>query len=133
MKDEFNLKDEQKAQLRMNSIEKKKFMLDQRFKLNNNINQSKFKRPEDYANFLKENINCQSIRELNACINSLRVELTCQSVLWVKDFGHNNGHIHLLEIIRRCSRKIHKEKSIQEMIYNCISCIYPFMNNKVCE
>ena len=139
--DEMNLKDSAKDALRSKPKTDKLCMLKQKMKKsqkndkNESASWSKYKTVSDYVTYLRNNSQePQSIhsKELHECIKLLKIELRGNSVSWVRDFGANNGHIEILNIICLCSKVKQHNKKPADLLADCIQCLHSFMNNKVC-
>lgn len=118
--------------MRSMSIDKKRLLINQKLVLD----EKQTKPPQEYAKFLKDNQESIHAKELQTLIKSLRVELTCKDVSWVREFGTNQGHIYLLNILRNISHAQHHakmptDKKLPEFMFNIIMCIHSFMNIQV--
>lgn len=127
MLDEMNLSEEKKKPLRAMTLDVKKAMLENNWKVRSeqsNKDRSKFNHPLDYINYF---LNSNDFNKLCHRMESLRVELTNNPVSWVQEFGDNNGLSVIVMILNKCYST--NERLRHKLQHECVKCLKAFMNN----
>ncbi|XP_058123018.1 protein diaphanous [Anopheles ziemanni] len=86
---------------------------------------SRFEKPSDYVQYLRDGDYSSRSQKVLACVESLRVSLTSNPISWIKDFGED-GINEIVSLLRFCKSVPRRMPKIE---YECLRCLKAIMNN----
>ncbi|KFB49099.1 diaphanous [Anopheles sinensis] len=86
---------------------------------------SRFEKPSDYVQYLRDGDYSSRSTKVLACVESLRVSLTSNPISWIKDFGED-GINEIVSLLRFCKSVPRRMPKIE---YECLRCLKAIMNN----
>uniref|UniRef100_A0AAG5DR30 Diaphanous n=1 Tax=Anopheles atroparvus TaxID=41427 RepID=A0AAG5DR30_ANOAO len=86
---------------------------------------SRFEKPSDYVQYLRDGDYASRAAKVLACVESLRVALTSNPISWIKDFGED-GINEIVTLLRFCKSV---PRRMQKVEYECLRCLKAIMNN----
>uniref|UniRef100_A0A2M4BBJ2 Putative rhoa gtpase effector dia/diaphanous n=1 Tax=Anopheles marajoara TaxID=58244 RepID=A0A2M4BBJ2_9DIPT len=126
--DDMNIPKDKRDPLLDKPLEEKRTMISMHLKGKTSSEHranSRFEKPSDYVQYLREGEYPSRSAKILACVESLRVALTSNPISWIKDFGED-GIDEIVTLLRFCKGS---NRRFQKIEYECLRCLKAIMNN----
>ncbi|XP_055546474.1 protein diaphanous [Wyeomyia smithii] len=126
--EDMNIPKDKRDPLLLKSLDEKKKMILMHVKGKTNTEHranSRFEKPVDYIQYLRDGEFISRIPKILQCMESLRVALTSNPISWIKEFGET-GIDEIVNLLRHCKSNPRRFEKIE---YECLRCLKAIMNN----
>ncbi|XP_058447723.1 protein diaphanous [Malaya genurostris] len=126
--EDMNIPKDKRDPLLLKPLDEKKKMILMHVKGKTNTEHranSRFEKPIDYIQYLRDGDFISRIPKILQCMESLRVALTSNPISWIKEFGEA-GINEIVNLLRNCKSN---PKRFEKIEYECLRCLKAIMNN----
>ncbi|XP_055641138.1 protein diaphanous [Toxorhynchites rutilus septentrionalis] len=126
--EDMNIPKDKRDPLLLKSLDEKKKMILMHVKGTTSSEHranSRFEKPIDYIQYLRDGDFISRIPKILQCVESLRVALTSNPISWIKEFGEP-GIDEIVNLLRHCKSNPRRFEKIE---YECLRCLKAVMNN----
>ncbi|XP_058818209.1 protein diaphanous [Topomyia yanbarensis] len=126
--EDMNIPKDKRDPLLLKPLDEKKKMILMHVKGKTNTEHranSRFEKPIDYIQYLRDGDFISRIPKILQCMESLRVALTSNPISWIKEFGEP-GIDEIVNLLRNCKSNPRRFEKIE---YECLRCLKAIMNN----